>query len=243
MSHDPSSQILASLSSVDSLRARRMADPGLDRRVQAIKRFQHARFHRTYADLLADPRQGAAAGFFLEELYGPRDFTSRDAQFARIVPALVRLFPSEIVQTVRALAELHALSEQLDSDMGSALDASDEVVLNLAEYRRAWCVTGQASERERQIVLMLEVGTALGRFTRSALLRRSLRMMRRPAGAAGLGALQQFLERGFETFGALARPDEFLRIIAKRERRIGEWLFSDEAGEAPLGLDGSDTQR
>ena len=60
-----------------------------------------------------------AARFFLDDLYGPRDFSERDAQFARIVPALVRLFPHEIVGTVQALAALHALSERLDSAMAA----------------------------------------------------------------------------------------------------------------------------
>jgi len=50
------------------------------------------------------PRYGPAAHFFLEELYGPRDFADRDTQFARVVPALVRLFPREIVATVAILA-------------------------------------------------------------------------------------------------------------------------------------------
>ena len=46
----------------------------------------------------------------LDELYGPQDFSDRDAQFARVVPALVRLFPQELVETVAVLARLHALS-------------------------------------------------------------------------------------------------------------------------------------
>ncbi len=58
-----------------------------------------------------------AARFFLDDLYGPEDFTRRDEQFARVVPGLVRLFPQEIVGTVISLGELHALSEQFDTAM------------------------------------------------------------------------------------------------------------------------------
>ena len=102
--------ILANLRTVADERARRAIRVGLAEKVSALKEFQQRRFSHTYIDLLASARYGAAARFFLSELYGPADFASRDAQFARVVPALVRLFPAEVVQTVAALAQLHALS-------------------------------------------------------------------------------------------------------------------------------------
>jgi hypothetical protein len=58
---------------------------------------------------------------------------------------------------------------------------------------------------------MLAVGTALDRYTRNPLLRHSLRLMRGPAQAAGLGVLQAFLERGFDTFGEMRGATEFLQ--------------------------------
>ena len=72
-----------------------------------IKGYQHRRFSQTYADMLAHPRFGDAARFFLDDLYGPGDFSLRDEQFAKVVPALVRLFPRDIVQTVLSLGRLH----------------------------------------------------------------------------------------------------------------------------------------
>src|SRR6058998_1604614 len=93
----------------------------LDARVRLLKAYQQRRFARTYADLLATARYGAASRFFLEELYGPTDFDERDAQFVRVVPALVRLFSHEIIATVSTLAQLHALSETLDSTMAQLL--------------------------------------------------------------------------------------------------------------------------
>ena len=115
--------ILGHLQTVAAERERRDALPDLGARVLALKHYQQGRFARTYADLLVSPRHGRASRFFLEELYGPRDFSQRDAQFARVVPALVKLFPAEIVATVQTLAELHALSETLDSQTASHLSA------------------------------------------------------------------------------------------------------------------------
>jgi hypothetical protein len=236
--------ILGHLQTVASERARRDAAPELGACVLALKRYQQSRFSRTYADLLASPRYGPAARFFLEELYGPRDFSQRDAQFARVVPALVKLFPDEIVATVQTLAELHALSETLDTE--TALHLSRPSV-DAAAYIAAWQATGRRAERERQIALTLAVGESLDVLTRNPLVRNTLRMMRGPARAAGLGELQSFLETGFDAFKAMRGAREFLDDIGRRERALAAALFgaandvaaTDSAdrhlGDTPLG--------
>lgn len=235
MSSEDAAAILANLHAVESMRGRRRADPGFDARVLAVKRFQHARFKRTYADLLEDSRRRDAARFFLDELYGPDDFSERDAQFMRIVPALVRLFPAEIVGTVRVLSDLHALSERLDAAMAEHLPDADWA---LSGYAVAWQTVGEPTARDHQIEWMLRIGRALLRYTRRPLLRHSLRMMRGPARAAGLSTLQNFLERGFETFRTLDQPELFLDLVASRERTIAKWLFDTTGGAvAPGGLE------
>jgi hypothetical protein len=166
------SSILGHLGVVNDERARRQQSPKLAAKVQAIKQYQQRRFSHTYADLLGSVRYGPASRFFLEELYGPRDFTLRDMQFARVVPALVRLFPQEIVDVVNTLAELHALSETLDSRMATHL-ANTEV--EATSYIAAWRTTGGVAERDRQVALTLQVGAALDRLTRKPLLRNSPR--------------------------------------------------------------------
>jgi hypothetical protein len=219
-------RILAELQAVEAERARRRDDPQLAEKVHAVKSFQQERFRRGYADLLDHPRQGPAARFFLEELYGPEDFTDRDAQFARIVPALVRLFPEDIVDTVATLAELHALSEHLDTCMGVHLSSP---ALTAADYVRAWQLTGEPGSRARQIGLTLQVGRSLDRITRNAVLRHTLRLMRGPARAAGMSALQEFLERGFETFRGMRGAEPFLQEVQRREEALCARLFEPDA--------------
>lgn len=215
--------ILANLRIVADERALRTIRPGLAEKVSALKEFQQRRFSHTYADLLASARYGAAARFFLEELYGPEDFTRRDTQFARVVPALVRLFPSEVVLTVATLARLHALSETLDTTMAGHLDGTG---VEPDQYIAAWQATGRSADRDAQIDLTLDVAARLDRFTRKPLLRNSLRLMRAPARAAGLAELQQFLERGFDTFRAMRGAKEFTGIVESRERALASLLFS-----------------
>lgn len=230
------------LHTVAALRAARAADAGLAVGVLALKTYQSTRFARTYSDLLADPRYQAATRFFLEELYGPQEFAARDAQFGRVVPALVRLFPHEVVATVEQLGELHALSETLD-DAGARhlqLQPGSAGPVDAMAYVRAWQAVGRQDARERQIALTLTIGQALDGFTRSRVLRTSLRMMRAPARAAGLSALQRFLEAGFEAFAAMRGAAPFLDTVGARERALAAALFDPQAlrnldlGTAPL---------
>jgi hypothetical protein len=224
--------ILQHLGAVRVERVARTADAAFARRVTHIKRYQQARFALTYADLLAAPRYAGAARFFLDDLYGPGDFSQRDAQFVRIVPGLVKLFPVEVVATVEALTALHALSEQLDSEMARHVD---DRTLTAASYIDAWRRTGQPGSRQRQVDLMLKVGHALDVYTHRPLLRHSLRAMRFPARAAGLSALQSFLESGFDTFRKLHGADEFLSQIENRERSLAASLFGSAGSTEPLG--------
>ena len=222
--------LLKELRAVDAERARRAADPGLDARVQAVKTYQQRRFARTYADLLATPRYEAATRFFLHELYGPDDYRQRDAQFARVIPTLTRLFPDEVVDTVARLARLHALSERLDTRMAEHLMSAD---VTAQEYAIAWRACGDPAARQQQIELTMAVGESLDKLTRKPLLRQSLRLMRGPAQMAGLGTLQAFLETGFDTFKAMRGAGEFLSTVRQREDTLARGLF--QADTSVLG--------
>jgi hypothetical protein len=104
----------------------------------------------------------------------------------------------------------------------------DGRVVTGEEYGHCWRQVGTVADREQQIALMLAVGAALEGYTRNPLLRHSLRLMRGPASAAGLGSLQAFLERGFDTFRAMKGASEFLETIARRERLLAAQLFAGE---------------
>lgn len=223
--------ILTDLARVEAERATRAARPELAVAVHAVKSYQQARFARSYAELLASPRYAAAARFFLEELYGPRDFSERDAQFARVVPALVRLFPRETVLTVATLARLHALSEELDSAMAAEIGSAS---VDAARYALAWRACGREADRYAQIDLTLQIGSELDRLTRKPLLRQTLRLMRGPAQAAGLGALQTFLEAGFDTFREMNGAAEFLDRIGSNERALARALFAEGSADSSL---------
>lgn len=228
---DAAQTIRDSIADVTALRQQRTGDAVLGTAVATVKTLQARRFSGTYADLMASPSFGPAARFFLEELYSDRDYTARDQQFARIAGTLQTMFPRPVVDTAVALAVLHAQTEVLDQDMGRAwpqADASDAV-----RYVAAWRAVGDRSGRQQQLARVLAMGRDLARLTRAPGLRTMLRMMRGPATAAGMGALQQFLEAGFDTFGQLARQrgavEQFLATIEQREQALMVQLFDGDA--------------
>lgn len=197
--------------------------------VPTVKRLQSRRFAGTYRDLMAGGDHAAAARFFLEELYNDRDYAERDAQFARIAGAIERLFPADVAETAVALAQLHALTEQLDFAMAGVWQGLPPEMGDAARYVHAWRQVGRRNDREGQLRTVLAIGREMARLTRTPGLRLMLKLMRGPASAAGMSSLQRFLETGFDTFSAMARrprgAEAFLETIHARESALIAMLF------------------
>jgi hypothetical protein len=192
-------------------------------RLAEVKAWQAERLARTYADLIGRPRYAAATRFFLEDLYGPKDFSARDQELLRIVPVMERVLPDSAVQTAALAIELEALSERLDHALARALPAGP---LDEAAYGEAYRASATREERVRQIELIGEVGLRLDALVRKPLIAGTLKLMRKPAHLAGLGDLQDFLEAGFGAFRTLDGAEEFLAVFRARETEIVSRLFS-----------------
>ena len=137
-------------------------------------------------------------------------------------------------RTVATLSRLHALSESLDTEMALMLPSA--APLDAESYAAAWRATGRPGGREQQIMLTLDVASALDTLTRKVLIRNSLRLMRGPARATGLSELQVFLEAGFDTFRTMGGADEFIRMVDEREHTLARMLFDDEVVASASGL-------
>ncbi|WP_439113123.1 FFLEELY motif protein [Hydrogenophaga sp.] len=224
-------RIGAHLSRVSSLREQASA-AGLVQAVHQVKQLQAQRFRATYTDFLADAQHAPATRFFLEELYGEHDFRERDNQFGRIASAIERLFPEAVAQLAVDLAETHALTETLDHQLATHWLDQDPATPAALRYAQSWRLTGRHADRHRQLAVVLHMGAELQRLTRMVTLRIALKMMRRPAQAAGLYALQQFLERGFDAFATMSDASRFLSAIEQRERRWIDTLFEADAANA-----------
>ena len=127
----------------------------------------------------ASERFGQAAQFFLSDLYGPKDFSSRDDEVERILPLLLSLLPLSALQTIALAIELDALTEQLDAatvvelDRAGMIDRADE-----DSYADASRRVRRQKDRLRHIALIRKTGDALERLARKPLVSTVLKLMR-----------------------------------------------------------------
>ena len=213
------------------LHQERGASAELAAALDRVARWQSRRLNATYSDLAADPRYAEAIAFFQSELYGPGDFSQRDADLARVVPIMIRVLPDAVVETVAMAMELSTLSHELDHALVGKLDAS--APFTVAAYCDAYRACDNRAERTRQIELIGRTGRALDRYVRQPMLRPLLLMMRHPARAAGLAALQEFLEGGFASFAGMREVDAFLKAVDNRETTLMEAMFSGNRAPFP----------
>jgi len=210
-----------------SLRAAASDNPKLEESRQRLRIWQAARLARTHADLLASPRMGLAAAFFLSDLYGSEDLTKIDANVRRIAPTLKRLLPLAGLEIVAEAIELEALSEELDFAMATVLGAKSNKLTG-AIYADAYRKVDRRADRERQIHLIENLGRALDRLVHQPFVGATLSMMHWPAHMAGLGELQDFLQRGYQAFVKMGSADELLRLVVGRESELLDALFAGD---------------
>lgn len=234
----PAALLRANLAGVRRLRSASLLSGKTGALRLRLRGWQAARFVRTYPDLMASGRYRAAAEFFLSDLYGPKDFSQRDAELEHFLPAITRILPASAIHTLAVGVELDLLSESLDAAMVQALLAAGESTesdISDATYARAYRACADRNGREMQIALILQIGEAIDRLTRKPLLRPAIALIKAPAHAAGMGELHDFLDRGFKAFRKMQGADEFLAIVRDRETRILARLFAKH--RAPFDLD------
>ncbi len=226
-------ELAARIAEAQQLRAERASDPRPEDFLR-LKEWQAARLARSYADLLADSRYRPAAEFFLSDLYGPKDFRTRDDELARVVPIMVRVLPANALHTLLQAVRMDALSESLDSALTLALrQGGNAKRIDWPAYVAAYRRCGRRQDRELQIDLIDEIGKTLDRLTHMPLIRISLKLMKTPAQLSGLGALHSFLQGGFDAFSHMKGADEFLAIVTERETALMKELFTNPDARIP----------
>lgn len=207
--------------------------------LRALRGWQSRRLARTFADFDALPHYRKAVVFFLEDLYGEEDVSWRDRDLARMMPTMVRWLPEAMLDTVADALELDWISHVLDLRVATLLesDAGGDRTIDVAGYARAYAGAGTRAERSRQIDLLMAVGRELESIVRKPIVYAVLRLARGPAASAGLGGLQNFLERGFAAFKELGSARHFLETIEARERAAMQRLLDGRPDAFGKGLD------
>lgn len=187
-----------------------------------------------FDDMYAQVGYAAAIDFTMSDLAGV-GISSRDRDLERAAPAITRMLPLRALQTIASAAEMNTRVLKINIAVCRALLIDNQLPADLTE--RSYCVAYREASSLAECVELIHLVTRLGRTLKSLvkvpMIGMTLRAMRGPAHAAGFGALQEFLEKGYTTFREISDIDHFLSEIEDRMIRIFERVFTlplDEIG-------------
>jgi hypothetical protein len=174
-----------------------------------------------YAEFEEDPETTAAVDFVISDLIGT-GVSSRDADVARIIPIMTRLLPAKALHALASAMELNARAIAINLDICRRLFGETDRRTGISErdYCAAFRETSSLDECFELIELTISLGHALRGLVHSRLLGATLHGMHHPAHAAGFGAMQDFLEKGYSAFHAIEDVDYFLDRFGERMREV-----------------------
>ncbi len=205
-----------------------LSDPELLRQYEDFLSWQVNYMLPFYSEFEDHPETAAAVEFVISDLIGT-GISARDADLARVIPIMIRLLPASGLQALASAMELnaHALTINLDICRHLSTQLAAGTGISEREYCVAFRETTGLDECRGLIDLTVTLGHTLKWLVRSPLLRLTLHAMRRPAHAAGFGAMQRFLEKGYMTFRAIEDVDYFLERFAGRMIHAFTWICEE----------------
>jgi len=224
-------QIIHHLQETEKMQAL-IADQGLTETVRNLQTWQTKRLLVTHDDLWQSKRFKPAMQFFIDELYGPRDFSQRDIELARAMPKMSKVLPSKGLVSLEAALRLNCLSLELDIALTKELDGAS---INRSSYFNCYRQSNNQPKREEQIQLLEDLGLDLAQVVKIRGISTILMLSRKPAKVAGVKSLHEFLEKGFKSFKKLGNVNDFIDPIVNRERALMYSLFATKGQtENPL---------
>lgn len=200
--------------------------------IRELQTWQTKRLLITHEDLWHSKRFKPAMQFFVDELYGPKDFSQRDIELARVVPKMAKVLPNKGLVSLEAALKLNCLSLELDIALIQKLGSEK---INRNNYFDCYRQSDNQSKREDQIQLLENLGLDLAQVVKISGISAILMLSRKPAKITGVKSLHEFLEKGFKSFKKLGEVHDFIDPIINREREIMRALFSAiGAAENPL---------
>lgn len=215
-------KIILSLEETEKMHLQ-IAQENLSEKIRQLQSWQTERLLITHADFRDSKRFKPAMQFFVDEIYGPKDFSQRDSELARVVPKMAKILPDKALLSLQAALQLNSLSLGLDITL---LDNLGSETLNRNSYFTSYQQSDNQLKRAEQIQLLEDLGVDLAQVVKIPGISAILMLSRKPAKVAGVKSLHEFLERGFKSFKKLGNVNDFIVPIITRERQMMNDLFS-----------------
>ena len=213
----------------NELHAEYIDDAGLYDSYDRFTRWQLDYMLPFFSDLLEPEGYAEAVDFIVSDLAGV-GISDRDHDIERATPVIVRSLPAHPLATASAAVELNARALEINLGICRELLVDGDLPPLIAErdYFVACREVSSYDECMDLVRLAVELGETLKRLTRVPLIGGLLRTMRKPAHAAGFGALQVFLETGYLTFRRISDIDRFLELLQERMDQVFERIYRSE---------------
>lgn len=207
-----------------------LSGTSLDPKVALLRDWQSQRLARTYRDLLADERHRPACEFFLDDIYGPYDFSQRDHDIEQLYVFTRRFVPDAMLRPLHVTVELHQLSEALDRQLLAVLidrlGVTDTITPEL--YAVAYRLCDNYDQRVYQIELIQQICEHIDGIVRNPLTGPTLSLAKHPLRNSGHVALVDFLERGYSGFKHMHGSQHFRATISQRELGLLDRIYAGE---------------
>lgn len=215
-------KILQSLQEIEKMNLL-ITQQNLTESIRELQIWQTNRLLATHDDLWNSKRFKPVMQFFVDELYGPKDVSERDVELIRAVPKMGKVIPNKGLKSLKTALRLDCLSLELDIALAQKLGSD---VINRHSYFDCYRQSGSESQREEQIQLLEYLSLDLPKVVKIPGISLILRLSRKPAKVAGVGALHAFLEKGFNSFKKIGNVHDFIDPVISRERAMMHALFA-----------------
>lgn len=207
-------------------------DPRFLQQYDRFTRWQLSYLLPFFNDLHAQTGYAEAIDFTMSDLAGV-GISDRDRDLERAAPAITRMLPLHALETIAAAAEMNARVLEINIAICRCLLTHGALPEEISEvdYCTACRRASSLQECAELVHLITNLGRTLKTLVRIPILGLTLRAMRGPAHAAGFGALQDFLEKGYTTFRAIPDIEHFLQQIDERMIRMFEIIYTEPLEE------------
>lgn len=211
----------------NALHASYLDDPGQLWQYDRFTEWQMTYLLAYFDDLHERPGYDEAIDFTMSDLAGV-GISRRDRDLERAAPAITAMLPRKALETIAAAAELNA--RVLEINLGIFGHLQHDGRLPDTITNRGYCIACREASTLDECMDLVHLATHLGRtlkrLVRVPLLGAMLRAMRGPAHAAGFGALQEFLEDGYQKYRQIPDIDHFLEEIDTRMTEVFETIYT-----------------
>ena len=180
-----------------------------------------------FSDLYAQDGYAEAIDFTMNDLAGI-GISSRDRDLERAAPAITTMLPHVALETIANAAEMNARVLEINVAICRCLLVENVLPAQITEldYYVACRKASSLEDCVKLVHLITGLGESLQTLVEFPVIGMTLRAMRVPAHAAGFGALQEFLEKGYFTFRQIPDIDHFLAEIEKRMIDVFEAIYT-----------------